>query len=39
VKLKYESGSEDLGSLLRVEADMLQAEYELKNYKEKEKLL
>jgi outer membrane protein TolC len=30
VKLKYESGSEDLGSLLRVEADMLQAEYELK---------
>jgi len=30
VKLKYESGSENLGSLLRVEADMLQAEYELK---------
>jgi len=30
VKLKYESGREDLGSLLRVEADMLQAEYELK---------
>jgi outer membrane protein TolC len=30
VKLKYESGSEDLGSLLRVEADMSQAEYELK---------
>jgi len=26
VKLKYESGSEDLGSLLRVEADMSQAE-------------
>ena len=26
VKLKYESGSEDLSSLLRVEADMLQAE-------------
>ncbi len=29
VKLKYESGREDLGSLLRVEADMLQANYEL----------
>jgi len=33
IKLKYESGSEDLGSFLRVEADMLQAEYELRKIK------
>lgn len=29
VKLKYESGREDLGSFLRVEADKFQAEYDL----------
>lgn len=29
VKLKYESGSEDLGAFLRVEADLINAEYEL----------
>jgi len=33
IKLKYESGSEDLGSFLRVETDMLQAEYELRKIK------
>ncbi|MDW8055754.1 MAG: TolC family protein [Elusimicrobiota bacterium] len=33
VKLKYESGREDIGSLLRVEADMMQAEYELRKAK------
>ncbi|MBN1621818.1 MAG: TolC family protein [Endomicrobiales bacterium] len=30
VRLKYEAGREDKGSLLRVEADKLQAEYDLK---------
>ncbi|MCS7227915.1 MAG: TolC family protein, partial [Endomicrobia bacterium] len=33
VKLKYASGKEDIGALLRVEADMLQAEYELNRAK------
>jgi outer membrane protein len=39
VKLKYESDSEDLGSLLRVEADMLQAEYELKKLQRKREVV
>lgn len=30
LKLRYESGKEDKGSLLKVEADMLSAEYEVK---------
>ncbi|MFH0807958.1 MAG: TolC family protein [Elusimicrobiota bacterium] len=30
VKMKYESGNEDKGSLLRVEADKLQAEFDLR---------
>ncbi|MFN3550574.1 MAG: TolC family protein, partial [Endomicrobiia bacterium] len=33
VKLKYESGREDLGSFLRVEADKFQTEYELNKAK------
>lgn len=33
VRLKYETGREDYGSLLRVEADKLQAEYELNKAK------
>ncbi len=38
VKLKYESGKEDLGALLRVEADMLQSEYELRKAKREKEL-
>lgn len=33
IKFKYESGREDLGNLLRVEADLLQAKYELESAK------
>lgn len=33
IKFKYESGREDLGNLLRVEADFLYAKYELENAK------
>ncbi len=39
VKFKYESGREDLGSLLRVEADKLQAEYDLSRAKRNLKIV